>query len=473
MVVSLASLLFQETKAALYARALQIAESVGLPVSTWQAGDPTRSDYHVLSEILALLEDVAVEFISAGLLDYAAARAKATGKSDWLKLKAEQDFGVEATEAQFATTTELFFNTGGALYTPAAGDVIVSNPSTGKTYRNTAAGTFSPASGATSFAPAAVNTSTNTIAASNSLANGDAVAFTSTGTLPGGLSTLPTFYYAVNRTTTSFQVSTTVGGSPFDITTQGTGTHKYHRATALAIRADEAGSDSNAAIGEINELVSTFTGVTCTNPTVVVATDEESPDEIVKRCRNKLSSLSPNGPPGGYEFVATTPELGGIAGLRVREFGESDTGDVTVYLADDSGGVSGDDRDQVEEAIVTWATPLTITPTVLAASNVTVNVTYQLWLYEGVSKTEQEIKDEVQDALEELFATRPIGGDIVSPATTGKLYKTLIESTIRGVFPDDAFRVSVSAPAGDTALNNNQVAVLGTVTPTITLETNP
>jgi hypothetical protein len=46
------------------------------------------------------------------------------------------------------------------------------------------------------------------------------------------------------------------------------------------------------------------------------------------------------------------------------------------------------------------------------------------------------------------------------------MFKSLIESTIRGVYPDDCFRVSVSAPAGDTALTNAQVAALGTVTAT-------
>jgi hypothetical protein len=57
-------------------------------------------------------------------------------------------------------------------------------------------------------------------------ANGDIVSFATTGALPTGLTAgPPTFYYVVNRTSTTFQVSATSGGSA--ITTSGTqsGTH--------------------------------------------------------------------------------------------------------------------------------------------------------------------------------------------------------------------------------------------------------
>lgn len=157
---------------------------------------------------------------------------------------------------------------------------------------------------------------------------------------------------------------------------------------------------------------------------------------------------------------------------RVRVYGSSETGDVTVYLAGPSGGVSEADRALVETGVATWATPICITPTVLAATNVSVSVTYELWLYKSVNKTAEEIKAAILAALQSMFATRPIGGDIVPPATTGKLYKTLIESTIRGVF-SQAFRVSVTVPAGDTAIGNGQVAALGAVLGTINLVVDP
>jgi hypothetical protein len=52
----------------------------------------------------------------------------------------------------------------------------------------------------------------------------DELVFSSTGTLPGGISVL-TSHYVVNKTDDSFQISTTKGGSPINITSQGSGTH--------------------------------------------------------------------------------------------------------------------------------------------------------------------------------------------------------------------------------------------------------
>ena len=53
--LTLAQLLVTETKEAIYQKALDVAVTVGLPVTSWAPGDTTRSDYHVLSEVLALV----------------------------------------------------------------------------------------------------------------------------------------------------------------------------------------------------------------------------------------------------------------------------------------------------------------------------------------------------------------------------------------------------------------------------------
>jgi len=64
--------------------------------------------------------------------------------------------------------------------------------------------------------------------AGHGLSNGDVVLVSNSGgALPSGLSTY-TPYYVINRTTNDFQLSTTAGGSAVDITTDGTGTHKFH-----------------------------------------------------------------------------------------------------------------------------------------------------------------------------------------------------------------------------------------------------
>jgi len=54
--LSLAGLLIQQTQAAIYNAALSIATTIGLPVSSWQPGDPTRSLFYLESEILESLD---------------------------------------------------------------------------------------------------------------------------------------------------------------------------------------------------------------------------------------------------------------------------------------------------------------------------------------------------------------------------------------------------------------------------------
>lgn len=65
-------------------------------------------------------------------------------------------------------------------------------------------------------------------AAGHGLNNGDVILFSNSGgALPAGLST-STPYYVINKTTNDYQVALEAGGSPVDITTDGTGTHKFH-----------------------------------------------------------------------------------------------------------------------------------------------------------------------------------------------------------------------------------------------------
>lgn len=381
---SLASLLIQETKAEIYARGLAVASALGLPVTSWVAGDPTRSLYHYVAEVLSTLETMVAGYMGSGFLEYA------TG--DWLTILAAQVYGVERVEATYASTTVRLANTGGGIYVIEPGDVVVKNFTTGKTYTN----------------------------------------------IDGG----------------------TLLGSPLNLD--------------LVFTADEAGSASSADATDIDTMVTTFLGVTCSNPTAALGLDEEADSAVRERCRAKLGTLSATGPRDAYDSVVRDPALTGSTEItRSRTVADSVTGEVTTYVAGPSGAVSAGAVTAAQAAVEQWAAPLCITPTVANSVSVTVAVTYSLWLYTTVGETTVAIEAAVEDALRTMFAARPIGGDIIAPATTGKLYKSLIESTIRGVYPNHAFRVSVSAPAADTSLAANEAAALGTVLATISLEAPP
>lgn len=75
------------------------------------------------------------------------------------------------------------------------------------------------------FLPGGVNTSTNVITiALHGFVDGTPLIFKSTNTLPSGI-VENTTYYVISAATNTFQISTTIGGSPVDITSTGLGTH--------------------------------------------------------------------------------------------------------------------------------------------------------------------------------------------------------------------------------------------------------
>lgn len=296
---------------------------------------------------------------------------------------------------------------------------------------------------------------------------------------------------AATFATTDVTLSNAGGGlysgiNPGDITLKSSITGKTYRNTTggnlasgpgtaltLTFVADEAGSASSAGVGQIDTMVTQLNGVTCSNAVGAIGIDAQDDATTRQQCRDKLGSLSPNGPRDAYSYVARNAALSGTSNVtRVRVFGVSTTGAVTVYLAGPAGAVVEADRALVDAAIQKWAAPFCITPTVLAAASVVVPVTYQLWIYKSCNKTAAQIAADIQAALQAMFAARAIGGDIIPPATTGAIYASMIESTIRAVYPQ-AFRCVVTMPAGDTALTNSQVATLGTVTPTINIVVDP
>ena len=388
---TLSTLLLQEDQPTILAAALQIAQTLGLPVTSWLAGDPTRSMYMLEATKLAALEQIITGYIQSGFLDYAAIPNADGSTNPWLAIVAQEVFNYQVPQATAATCSVTLTNAGGAVYTIEPGDLTFVNAVSGATYHNTTGCTL-------------------------------------------------------------------------------TGVGTAGATQTVTVVADQAGSASSASAGEISALVTQLLGVTCTNPTAAVGTDQQDAQTVVAQCRAKQASFSPNGPADAYTFVALNPALTGSQVItRARAYPNSETGNVTIYVASATGGVGSSDVSLVQTAINTYATPLCITPTVYSANPVVVNVTYTMWIYQSVNQTAQEIQTAVQTALETMFASRKIGGDIIPPAATGDLYQSLIYSTIADTFPEYVFRVTLQAPTSDTPLTNDQVATLGAVMGTINL----
>ena len=90
----------------------------------------------------------------------------------------------------------------------------------------------------------------------------------------------------------------------------------------------------------------------------------------------------------------------------------------------------------------------TETLSVTVATETSIAVTYQIWIYSDENKTSDEVKAAVQAQLEALFAVAPVGGFKKTGDTDGKIWLNLLEATIKSV-SKRAFQVEVSVPATD------------------------
>jgi hypothetical protein len=130
-----AALIAVQTAAECRDAGVELAATYGLPVTTWRAGDPTRTLYKFLAESLAERDGVIAEFIKGGWLSLA--------EGDWLEVLADEVYGVKKTQADYATPTVTVRNDGGGYYDPAAGDLTFKSTESGVTFRTTSAALIS------------------------------------------------------------------------------------------------------------------------------------------------------------------------------------------------------------------------------------------------------------------------------------------------------------------------------------------
>ncbi len=152
-------------------------------------------------------------------------------------------------------------------------------------------------------------------------------------------------------------------------TNTGTVTIAGNASTGIAITSDATGSAYSSGVGTITQIVSpTLANCTCTNSKALVGSDAETNAAYLVRCQAKLGSLSPNGPAQAYYFVATSITdstqrfyNAGMTATVTRCTVVTNPGEVDVYIATASGGVTGCTQNPVTAA--TNANPIAITTT--------------------------------------------------------------------------------------------------------------
>lgn len=155
MSLSVLGLFTAETATRIFNVGLDLAKIVGLPVTSWRTGDPTKALYKYVATKLASVDLTVANLARSAVLSVLtqAAAAGDAGALAWLKVVALEQFGIEAQEATFAASAAGFgvtlTNGGGGNYPIDPGDLTFKSSSTGKTYHNTTGGTLAPGPGTT------------------------------------------------------------------------------------------------------------------------------------------------------------------------------------------------------------------------------------------------------------------------------------------------------------------------------------
>lgn len=218
----------------------------------------------------------------------------------------------------------------------------------------------------------------------------------------------------------------------------------------VQVRAEQAGADYNVAPAAIAVLVTSFAGVTVSNPAIgmtgssilVAGADEETDEALRQRCRDRWAELGSGSTAGAYRNWALA------ASDEVTEAVAADTGDdtgtVDLIVRGPAGAVSGPVLAAVQ-AYVDERVPLTVACEVRSPSNVDVDVTATLY---GDAADEVAATAAATEAIEALFNALKIGGTV---------YKSAL---IVALMAEGVVNVVMSDPAADVTVDPDEVAVL-------------
>lgn len=129
--ISIESLIRPISSDQLYETLVDVLERVQIPARSWRKGSVARSILGAVAEVGSQGAALVSSAVAGGFLLLA--------KGDWLKSRAKDVYDVDFVAATYATGKVTLSNTGGAVYTIGADELIVRSSSTKARYRVTQA----------------------------------------------------------------------------------------------------------------------------------------------------------------------------------------------------------------------------------------------------------------------------------------------------------------------------------------------
>lgn len=305
---------------------LQVAATVQLPTTSWQAGDPERTILATEAVCFSLSDACVSQMAQGGFLQTAAsgtitytnpqgvtvtipvtpdpsnAAQNPTGAPGYLDLLAQNVYDVTRLQATFVTGPLAIAKTSAGTIGPyAAGSYHVGNVG-GQLYHNTASlsipsSVIAGTGGVITAVTSTISYSILTTQSAHGLTPGQSVYVTIP--LSSGITGLVNVFAIVTAaTTTTFQVS--VGSSG---TYSGLGGAVY-LCTVANMAADVSGIGSNTGPGTVTTTITQNTNVFVSNVVGWSGSNYESNTALAARCQLSLAARSPNGPSQAYVYFA-------------------------------------------------------------------------------------------------------------------------------------------------------------------------
>lgn len=388
---------------------ISIANTLGLPTTTWQAGGVERTIFATWANVQQQSDVSGSIMVQAGFLTFASQgfvtytdmtgteitiyvtpdpsnpAQNPTGALGWLDVLADSVYNVQRILSAPAGGQLAIVNASVSTYGPYADGTYHVAQTTGPTYANTATLTIPPSTSLGAVSSVVDNGSgliLVTIGSTATLTDGDAVALVGVTGVPPLVGTTAWTVTVVNAT------QVTLDGSTFAGAWTGGGT--MYTPTLAEFTADVNGTTSDADQNTVTVSVTSLSGVSVANLDAWTGADTESNVELEARCRLKLAALAVGQPGGELEYYALvsqqlaptlTPPLAISAPItRARVDIDTMTGTVYVTIANAGGAPGGGDVTAVQAVEDAYAgiTANTVIVRAAAAASIAVSITVYL-----------------------------------------------------------------------------------------------
>lgn len=473
--LSLANLTTAPTADEWATNALAIMQTLGLPTTAWQPGQPERTITATVAQMQQQADVAATIMIQGGILDFAASgfityvnaegatvtqfvtpdpsipSQNPTGALGWLDVLADSLYDVQRILQTFAGGTLALLNTSVSTYGPfSATTYHVAQPGAPgiPTYANTASLTVPPST---------------VIGSVTGTANlGGVIKVTVT---THGLSTGATVFLAGVGGTVEANgawVITVVDANHFTLdgsvfTNAWTSGGTAYTPTLAAFTADNAGSPSSAISANlVTQSVTSLIGVSVSNVDAWIGDDTENNGSVATRCRLQLATLGAGAAFGAYIVYAlraqqlaprlNPPQKVSAAVTRARPDLDVTQGIVFLTVANAAGGCAGTINNPGTDVYAIQAVEVAYAPitcdTLITRGAVDHDITITLRIYLGSTFNTTANQKLFQAAVLAYVRSLPIGG-ITDPSGVSPSTNVVPINAVLGAVFDAAENASI------------------------------